>query len=74
MSGPALLTMNAVAQLSRRVLHPAPFLHFLSRAFCNCSLDGDGDGVNATNDFGPIEKLIREFWKSSNVDACLAIY
>lgn len=70
MSGPALLTMNVVAQFSRRVLNPAPYLHFLSRAFCNCSLDSDGDGVNSTNDFGPIEKLIREFWKSSNVDAC----
>ncbi|XP_010671891.2 pentatricopeptide repeat-containing protein At1g55630 [Beta vulgaris subsp. vulgaris] len=58
--------MKSVAQFGRRVLNPIPFLHLVSRAFCNCSLDNGSD--NASNSFAPIEKLIRESWASSDFD------
>ncbi|KNA23920.1 hypothetical protein SOVF_019640 [Spinacia oleracea] len=65
--------MNSVAQFGRRFfLHPVSFLRFVSRrrAYCNCSLDSGSDDVdnNAGKGYSPIEKLLREFWKSPDFD------
>ncbi|XP_021765128.1 pentatricopeptide repeat-containing protein At1g55630-like [Chenopodium quinoa] len=58
--------MNSVAQFGRRVLHPGPFIRSVSRVFCNCTLDCGED--DASKEFSPIEKLIREFGKSLDFD------